>query len=87
MPGGRDLAQRLDKVVNDTFDHGGVTFQKMNGPTSVGQAVAIPAESDGASPAVSAPGRASRPNPAGVASRVCAAPRHHDRGERGPPQR
>ena len=44
----RDLADRLDQVVNATFDHGGITFQKMNGTTPVGTPVGVPVEFDGA---------------------------------------
>lgn len=44
----RDRAERLDRAVVRAFDHGGVSFQKMNGEAPVGAPVPLPAEFDGA---------------------------------------
>lgn len=44
----RALAAALDREVVHAFDHGDVTFQKMNGAAPIGAPVAIPAEYDGA---------------------------------------
>lgn len=48
MPAWRDLADRLDRLVVETFDHGDVRLQKMLNGVPSGPSIALPAEFDGA---------------------------------------
>ena len=48
MPDWRALADTVDRITVLTFDHGGITFQKMNGLAPVGLPVGVPVEFDGA---------------------------------------
>lgn len=48
MPGWRDLDERLDKIVVDTFDYGDIAFQKMDGDDPDGAPVPLPAEFESA---------------------------------------
>lgn len=43
----RDMAERLDRTVVETFDYGDVAFQKMDGDDPAGLPVPLPAEFDG----------------------------------------